>query len=223
MVIISPRRELRSFVRCCIRLLAHHWGKNQGYNLLQAAILESQSSNPESRPFSRQLYLDSVSYLLQGLPSDLSDHEVLHIQRAIPAEIKVAPPLSVDEGHLLGQPQQTSSSKPPSILHRSLASTIVMICVILRLFLPYLKYFAQAAYRYDREHQVSEKMLARGVQATDALGKRALGVASTALGSELVMETVGYCVEGVCGGVTEGLGEGMKAIGAREDLQRSFQ
>lgn len=98
-----------------------------------------------------------------------------------------------------------------------------MLCVIIRLFLPYLKYFVQAAYKYDREHQVSEKFLATGVQATDALGKRALEVATTALGSEMVMETVGYCVEGVCGGVTEGLGEGLKAIGGREDFQRSLE
>ena len=63
---------------------------------------------------------------------------------------------------------------------------------------------------------MTEKVFATGMQATDTLGKRAIGMASTALGSDVVMETVGYCVEGVCGGVTEGLGEGMKAIEARE-------
>ncbi len=87
-----------------------------------------------------------------------------------------------------------------------------MACVVLRLFLPYLRSLAKTAYKYDREYHVSEKVFTTGMQATDTLGRRAIGMASTALGSEVVMETVGYCVDGVCGGVTEGLGEGMKAI-----------
>ena len=184
-------------------------GLRAGYNLLQASLAESQASHPDSRAFSRQLYLDSVSYLLQGLPSDLSGQEVIHIQKAIPVEIQGP---QVLEGRSIRQ----QPSKPPSILHRSLASTIICLCVILRLFLPYLKYFAAAAYRYDRTYHISERVFATTMSTTDTLGKRAIEVASTALGSEFVMEGVSYCVEGVCGGVTEGLGEGMKGIEGTE-------
>lgn len=195
-----------------------------GYNLLHTALVESQSSDPETCPFSRQLYLESVSYLLQSLPSDLSDREVLHLQEALPAEVSASHlPLEGGGGGSRSGDQHRPTSKAPSILHRSLASTIVMLCVLLRLFLPYLRSFIKAAYRYDREYRVSEKVLATGVQTTDALGKRAMRMASMALGSDLVIETVGYCVEGVCGGVTEGLGEGMKAIEGREGGSRSFQ
>lgn len=185
-----------------------------GHNLLQASLAESQTSNSDSLTFSRQLYLDAVSYLLQGLPSNLSDQEILHIQKAIPSEVKAVQPPGSDQ--IRSILQQHQPLKPPSMLHRSLASAIILLCVILKLFLPYLKYLVQTAYRYDREYKVREKIFATGMQATNTLGKRATEVVSTALGSELVMETVGYCVEGICGGVTEGLGEGMKAIEGRE-------
>ena len=137
-----------------------------------------------------------------------------HIHKAIPAEIQEANNPGPNGGY--GFRQRHRSGKNPSILHRSLASTIILVCVVLRLFLPYLKYLAQTAYKYDRQYHVSEKVFATGVQATDTLGKRAIGIASSALGSEMVMEMVGYCVEGVCGGVTEGLGEGMKTIEGRD-------
>ena len=50
------------------------------------------------------------------------------------------------------------------------------------------------------------------MSATDSIGKRAIDVASTALGSQVVVEGVAYCVDGVCGGLSEGLGEGMKTM-----------
>ena len=55
------------------------------------------------------------------------------------------------------------------------------------------------------------------MNAADTLGKRSIEIAGTMLENKFVMGTVQYCVEGICGGLTEGLGEGMRAIEARKE------
>ena len=214
-----------------------------GFNLLQASIAESHGTNPNSHAFSRQLYLDSIAYLLQGLPSDLSRQETLHLQAAAPLEIQAAatvnpsianPALSETplfnmsnptSGNGMGGMSPTSSAeaaaaaaKGRSILHRGLAAAVVAACVIFRLFLPYIRFCISTAYRVERQYHVSEKVFATTMSATDSLGRKAIEVASTALGSEVVVGGLGYCIDGVCGGLTEGLGEGFKAFEGGEGV-----
>lgn len=58
-------------------------------------------------------------------------------------------------------------------------------------------------------------MLAMSMDTVDTFGKKSMAIAGTAMDNKVIMETVIYCVEGICGGLNEGLGEGMKAIEAR--------
>lgn len=58
--------------------------------------------------------------------------------------------------------EQTSArqtQEPPSILHRTLAITIIQLFILFQLVLPYVKFFLQAAYKYEREHKISVKLL----------------------------------------------------------------
>ena len=64
---------------------------------------------------------------------------------------------------------------------------------------------------------MAEKTLALGVGAADTAGKRSLEILGTAAENKLMVGAVQYCVEGICGGLTEGLGAGMKAIEERRD------
>ena len=68
------------------------------------------------------------------------------------------------------------------------------------------------AYDYERTNYVAEKALALGIGAADTAGRRSLEILGTAVENKLMVEAVQYCVEGICGGLTEGLGVGMKAI-----------
>lgn len=58
-----------------------------------------------------------------------------------------------------------------------------------------------------------------GIEAADALGRRAAGVASVVLWTgdgrvaELLVGGVGWWIDGICGGVQEGVGVGMTMIG----------
>ncbi len=170
--------------------------------------MESQTSDAQSQAFSRQLYLDAMTYLIQGLPSDLTEQEKSHVTNALPESLKDSTP-----------PGTTyPRTHNPSILHRGLASTIIAICLLLRLALPYIKLFIKTAYSYDRTYHVRERLLAFSVTATDSLGKRSMALASTALTNEFVFGAVTYWVNGIRGGLNEGLGEGLKVIEAQNEF-----
>ena len=150
-----------------------------------------------------------MSYLLQALPADLTDQETLQLQIALPVQL------------VKSRTPQLATCEPshPSILHRGLASAIIFICLVLRVLLPYIKYFLAVAYRYERTHEISEKVFATGMKTANSLQKKSMVVVAAALSNEQVMDTVMYCVEGICGGLNEGLGEGSKLFHkARNDI-----
>ena len=88
---------------------------------------------------------------------------------------------------------------------------------MLRFVLPYIKYFLAVAHDYECTHHVAEKTLALSMGAADTAGRRSLEILGTAVENKLMVGAVQYCVEGICGGLTEGLGVGMKAIEERRD------
>ena len=178
-----------------------------GSTILQTSLAESQTSDVQSQAFSRQLYLDAMAYLIQGLPSDLTDQEILHLKNALPESLKKSTP-----------PKRAQPTKRnPSLLHRSLASTIIVICLLLRLALPYIKLLIAVAYNYDRAHHVRERLFAFSINTADLFGKRSMALASTAMTNEVVLGAVTYWVDGIRGGLNEGLGKGLKVIEAQNE------
>ena len=163
--------------------------------------------DPRNQLLSRQIYIDSMTYLLQGLPPDLSEQEIARLHSALPKPLQ--------------EPNQSERSLPephiPSVLHRSVSNIIIAFCLVIRLALPYIKYLLALAYRYERSHHVTENALSMSINTVDSLGRKSIDVTGAAMHNELIMGAVAYCVEGVCGGLNEGLGEGMKAIGARNE------
>ncbi len=178
-----------------------------GLQLLNAATVESQQSNPQSQAFSRQLYINGMVYLLQGLPPDLIEQEVLQLQSALPN--------SLDRSlHSDTAPQKRPN---PSILHRSVETTVLFFCLLIRFALPYVKYFLALAYSYERTHHVTENAFALSIHSVNHFGKLGVNVVGMAMNNKPVMEVITYCVDGICGGLSEGLGEGIKAIGAQNE------
>ena len=149
-----------------------------------------------------------MAYLIQGLPSDLTDQEMFHLRKALPGPLKDSPPPKTTQSH--------STKRNPSLLHRSLASTIVAICLLLRLALPYIKLLIAVAYNSDRAHHVRERLFAFGITAAGSFWKKSMTSASTAMTNEAVLGTVTYWVDGIRGGLNEGLGEGLKVIEAQD-------
>lgn len=197
-----------------------------GLNLLGLAIEESAAISQEpssgNAPFSRQLYVHSLTYLLRGLPSDLTPDEQMSVRVALPNGI--VEPLQVGSINTQTSSPQISP-QPPSLLHKTLATTIVQIFVMLQFLIPYVKYLLASAYQYERTHRISEKILRGSMDAVDSVGKRSLtltGAIYTMVDGkigQLVQETGSWLVEGVTGGIHEGVGEGLAIMGAKKQDQ----
>ncbi|KAH8646978.1 hypothetical protein BGZ60DRAFT_424153 [Tricladium varicosporioides] len=195
---------------------------NQGLSLLGAAVDESSTISQDHRlgnpGFARQLYIHALTYLLQALPSDLTTEERLSVRSALPTGVIEPLRLAVTTEQI-----STSQTKePPSILHRTLATTIIQFFILLQLILPYVKFFLQAAYKYEREHKISEKLLSQSIETMDGIGKRGISLTGAIYGmgdgkvGQAITETAAWFVEGVTGGIHEGVGEGMVIMGARK-------
>ncbi|KAL2060906.1 hypothetical protein VTL71DRAFT_8958 [Oculimacula yallundae] len=194
---------------------------NQGFSLLSLAVDESSSisRNPDfgNASFARQLYLHALTYLLRALPTDLTTDEQISIRSSLPPGI--VEPFHI-ESHGHSQSTKSTSDAQTSLLHRTLASTIIQLFIFVQFILPYIKYLLSTAYQYDREHKISEKVLSQGIETVDILGKTGLSWTGAIYGmgdgrvGQVVTETAAWLVEGVTGGIHEGLGEGMVIMGA---------
>ena len=179
-----------------------------GSQLLNTALAESQMEHPSNQAFSRHLYINSMSYLLHGLPSDLDEHERLQLQSALPDALSQAP-----------QPiEATSNNHDPSILHRGVAVLVISLCLLIKIVVPYFKYLFTMAYDYERTHHIAETVLDRSTSSINTFGKRSMELAGSAMENETLMRSVDYCVQGVCGGLNEGIGEGLRANEARHKI-----
>ncbi|PMD47641.1 hypothetical protein L207DRAFT_576408 [Hyaloscypha variabilis F] len=195
---------------------------NQGLNLLSLAVEESSTISQDARfgnaSFARQVYLHAITYLLRALPNDMSTEEQLSIRGALPPG--VVEPLRLDVNSRFNTHIISPPSDQPSILHRTLASTIVQLFILFQFVLPYLKYLLSAAYQYDREHKISEKLFSQGIETVDSLGKTGINFTTAIYGmgdgkvGQMITQTAAWFLEGVTGGIHEGIGEGMVIIGA---------
>lgn len=106
-----------------------------------------------------------------------------------------------------------------SLLHRTLASSIVQMFVLFQFVLPYFTYILAAAYQYDREHKIVQRGIAQGMDTLDKVGKTGIawGCGVLEMGDGKVGQVVGeltkWVVEGVTGGIQEGVGEVMLIVG----------
>lgn len=193
-----------------------------GLNLLSLAVEESSTISQDARfgnaSFARQVYLHALTYLLRALPSDMSTEEQLSIRSALP--LGVVEPLGLDINPGYSANIVSPASDQPSLLHRTLASTIVQLFVLFQFMLPYLKYLLSAGYQYDREHKISEKLFSQGIETVDSLGKTGMSLTTAIYGmgdgkvGQMITHTAAWLVEGITGGIHEGVGEGMVIIGA---------
>jgi len=101
--------------------------------------------------------------------------------------------------------------------------------ILFQFLLPYLKYLLSAAYQYEREHKIAERVLSQSIETVDTLGKRSLSITGAIYGmgdgkvGQVITDMAGWFVEGVAGGIHEGVGEGMVIMGARSPLKGGLE
>ncbi|KAI9780971.1 MAG: hypothetical protein M1839_006410 [Geoglossum umbratile] len=202
----------------------------QGRDLLSSAVEESlpvsQGASSADPAFIRQLYIHSLTYLLRGLPHDLSTEERLSLRTALPSG--VALPVRLEDDDSRQSPYRDSEGKirnwgpyQPSLLHRILASLVVQLFIFAHFLLPHIKVLLRKAYIYERNNRISEKVLAKGIDTVDTVGKKGIefGEAVAKIGDgklgQAFNELAVWCFEGVAGGIYEGVGEGMVILSAK--------
>ncbi|KAI7546323.1 hypothetical protein KC331_g5690 [Hortaea werneckii] len=198
----------------------------QGQALLELSTRGAHSALPDAA-FSRKLYIDSVQYLLKGLPSDLSVEEDLGLRAAIPAQLRESSDNTAETSVVVQTAAEDDalyldrSSTRHSTLHQAVASITVHIFLAVAFILPYIQLLLQQAYRYDREHKISDRVLAQGALTADIIAKQLLLLTNSVYEMHdgkvgMAVRDVGlWWVHGVSGGVYEGVGEGMQALGIR--------
>ena len=178
--------------------------KSTASHSLNASLAESDFQDHQSQAFSRRLYINSITYLLEGLPSDLNEQETLQLQSVLPQSL----------AQRSGSEKAIDRPSNPSVLHRAIATIIISLCVLMQVLLPYLKHLFALACNYERTHHVTEQALAVSMTSVQSVGRTGTDLAKSVMENKAILKVIGYCIEGICGGVNEGLDEGVKVIGA---------
>lgn len=167
----------------------------------------------------RQLYLHGMTYLLRGLPSDLTPEEVLSLQAAAPQALVTAQ--ADPASHALvprsGQNQVARDMPPqdPSILHRLTATLVLQTFIFIQFLLPYIRIFLAHAYQFEREHQITRRFVNGSITTVDDIGRRSLRLSQTICQmndgkvGQAINEMTIWWVRGVTGGMQQGFEEGL--------------
>ena len=125
----------------------------QSLSLLQTAL----SEHAHNATFARLLYIHAIIYLLQGLPppSTLTEVEKTSLGSAMPGYLMLAE--SVHDNKLETTANSTSHQHPkpsPSLLHRALSTTILLLVILAQFLTPYLLCFVSTLQYYEREYSI---------------------------------------------------------------------
>lgn len=172
-----------------------------------------------SPALTRQLYLHGMTYLLRGLPSDLTPEELLSLQAAAPQSLvnAQADPASHALVPRSAQNQVARDLPPqdPSILHRMTATLVLQTFIFIQFLLPYIKIFLAHAYLFEREHQITRRFVNGSITTVDDIGRRSLRLSQTICQmndgkvGQAINEMTIWWVRGVTGGMQQGFEEGL--------------
>ncbi|KAE8353362.1 hypothetical protein BDV28DRAFT_133332 [Aspergillus coremiiformis] len=186
-------------------------------NLLRIAGFEAQQPQCDDR-LVRSLYINALSYLLEALPVDLTFEETARIRQSLPGRVTTSLTVPPTAG-FVNHPVNTRYPAERSFLHRLLAFSIVHFFLLLQFLIPYLKIVVHRIYHFERSHRFTERIVSATLDAADGLGKRSVSLGSAMLSLHdgkvgLVMSSLAtWWVEGIAGGLYEGIGEGMTILG----------
>ena len=166
-----------------------------------------------------------MTYLLQGLPVELTPEENFTLRAAAPQNLVNT---NSDPEALVSV--EVSSHKPvsakerlqkPTILHRVTAMAVFYIFVLVQFLLPYVRLFVSHAYQFEREHQITKRMVASGVNTVDELSRRTVRLSqmlyqmNDGRTAQTINELTLWWIRGLAGGVQQGIEEGLSVVDAR--------
>jgi len=149
----------------------------------------------------RNMHIDALRYMHMALPRNLTPLEIDSLRASM------SPPLLFQPADI----QEMQRPRPPSVLRQGVARAVCWLVASVLLVLPVIMACLGRLLQFERQHQVTERVLTNGLDLTSTLGERGLdlqkafarfkdgrlGGACAGAGS--------WFVEGIVGGVNDGL------------------
>lgn len=167
----------------------------------------STSDNTDAS-YVRQMYIQGLSFLLRGLPQDMTVDEQILVKGALPHQ--VLQPLQItkiDDS----SPEQVPLLESRSLLQRALSSSIVQGYVVARAIVPRVASISTKVYKFEQDHKiktnaaVSDVIMANQMDRSGlVLGGKLLQLAD-ALAGGIAKSAALWCVHGVAGEVQDGV------------------
>ena len=183
----------------------------KGLELLNDAMRSPSRHTPDDEDHNRRLYIDGISYVLRGLPADLTREEALTIRTAVPASVIPAPQ---EELTIIQQPTQQphQPTSPPTLLHRAVSTTTFYTLLALTLLIPHIQTLFATLCALDARHNFSARFLAQTSFLLRMLAAQAVAVLAMAGGANdgalrhACRDFGVWVLRDVCGGMDEGVG-----------------
>lgn len=115
--------------------------------------------------------------------------------------------------------KRTTKAEHPSILHQAVAIAIVQFFILSQFLLPYIRTYFGILYRYERQHKISEKMVASGIHSCEGVMNTGVQITNHIYRmnggkvGKAVNEAAAWWVKGVTGGIHQGVGDGLVVLG----------
>lgn len=187
--------------------------------------MRSQPTQPTTDPLNRRLYIDGISYILRGLPEDLTTEEALVLRAAAPPALLPPPaaPAQSDTS-LQHQPKQQPSqpTELPTLLHRTTSTLTFYTLLLITFALPYLQTLFATLYALDARHRFSARFLTQTTLLLRLLAAQVLAVAAMAWGANdgalrhACRDFGVWVLRDVCGGMDEGVGRAVVGLRLEE-------
>jgi hypothetical protein len=163
-----------------------------------AARERGQHTDVISQAQARVFQIDAVRYMHMALPPDLTPAEVTSLRTSLPESV-------------LGQSNgEFSRRNPPTFLRKMVAQVVSWFMAVAFIFLPLFAALLNSLLKYERDHQVTQRLLASVQNTAQNLGERGINAQMSvirALDSPTGRRLVGtgfYLAEGIGGGLIDG-------------------
>jgi hypothetical protein len=186
--------------------------------------MRSQPTSATNDPLNRRLYIDGISYILRGLPSDLTPEETLVLRAATPASLTPEPQSETAVQQPTHQPKQ--STEPPTLLHRTISTATFYTLLLLTLMIPYVQALFTALYALDARHNFSARFLTQTTFLLRLLAAQAVAVLAMAWGANdgalrhACRDFGVWVLRDVCGGMDDGVGRAVVGLRLEKESKR---
>lgn len=163
------------------------------------------------------MYVDGVSYMLQSLPAELDEPELMVLRRSLPPPLLAGGSCQVVLG-ASGQPAHPPSTGR-SILRRAVQALVIQVILVAQVLLPYLMSLARLAMETERKYKVTEKFIISTIGLADFCGRQSINITEAIRrmgGPRSQQALVGWMLEDISSGVSDGIGEGLARLGAKD-------